>query len=92
VSDWLDIVTIGSDKDTQYILQLNKSDGTDILTLQRTSLQETQLKMLKISIFFVVVVVAVLFVAGKHKHKVYCNAQFPQTYLAFLEIRVTAFH
>jgi len=37
--------------------------------------------MLKISIFFVLVVVAALFVAGKHKFKIYCNTQFPQTYV-----------
>jgi len=45
---------------------LNKSDGTGILTFQRTSQQKKQFKMLKVSIFFVLVVVAALFVAGKH--------------------------
>jgi len=47
--------------------------------------------MLKISIFFVFVVVAVLFVAGKHNFKIYCNAQFPQTYLECLEMKITGF-
>jgi len=47
--------------------------------------------MLKISIFFVLVVVAVLFVAGKHKFKIYCNTQFPQTYLEYLEMKITGF-
>jgi hypothetical protein len=80
---------MGSDKRIKYILQLDKFDRPYILTLLRTSLQETQFKMLKISIFFVLVVVAVLFVAGKHKFKIYCNTQFPQTYLECLEIKVT---
>jgi len=47
--------------------------------------------MLKISIIFVLVVVAVLFAAGKHKFQIYCNTQVPQTYLECLEIKITGF-
>ena len=47
--------------------------------------------MLKIYVFFVLAVVAVLFVTGKHKFKICCNTQFPQTYLEFLEIKATEF-
>jgi len=50
-----------------------------------------QLKILKISIFFVLVVVAALFIAGKHKFKICCNKQFPQTYLECLEMKITGF-
>jgi hypothetical protein len=45
--------------------------------------------MLKISIFFVLVAVTVLFVTGKHKLKTYCNIQFPQNCLEFLAMRLT---
>jgi hypothetical protein len=37
------------------------------------------------------VVVAVLFVAGKHKFKVYCNKQFTETYVECLEMKITGF-
>jgi hypothetical protein len=57
---------MGSDKATKYILQLDMFDRLYFLTLYRTSLQDIQFKIMKISIFFVLVVVAVLFVAGKH--------------------------
>ena len=83
---------MGSDKATRYILQLVKLlDRLYLPTLQRTSLQDIQLKMLKISIFFVLVVVAVFFVAGKHKFKICCNKQFPQMYLECLEMKITGF-
>jgi hypothetical protein len=47
--------------------------------------------MQKISILFVSVVVAVLFVAGKHNFKIYCNTQFPQNYPEYIEMKVTEF-
>jgi hypothetical protein len=47
--------------------------------------------MLKIYIFFVLAVVAFLFVTGKHKFKIYCNTQFPQNCLEFLAMRLTGF-
>jgi hypothetical protein len=47
--------------------------------------------MLKISIFFGLVVVTVFFVAGKHKFKIYCNTHFRQTYVECLEMKVTGF-
>ena len=72
---------MGSDKAAKYIPQLVKIDRLYRLTFQRIPLQEIQFKMLKVSIFFVLVVVAALFVAGEHKFKIYCNTQSPQTYL-----------
>jgi hypothetical protein len=68
VVEWLELVTMSSDKATKYILQLVKFDRLYILTFQRTSLQEIQFKMVKISIFFVLVAVAVLFVAGNSRY------------------------
>ena len=47
--------------------------------------------MLKISIFSLLVVFAGLFVAGKHQFKIYCNTQFPQTYLERLAMKITEF-
>ena len=82
---------MGSDNATKYILEPVKLDRHFSLTFQRTSLQEKQFKMLKLSIFFVLVVVAVLFVAGKRKFKIYCNTQFPQTYLEHLEMEIAGF-
>ena len=69
VADWLELVAMGSDKATKYIVQLYKFNRLCIPTFQRTSLPKKQFKMLKISIYFVLVVVAVLFVTGKHKFK-----------------------
>ena len=80
---------MGSDKAEKYIPQLDKLDRLYRLTFQRIPLQEIQFKMLKVSIFFVLVVVAVFFVAGKHKYKIYCKTQFPQTYLDCLETKIT---
>ena len=82
---------MGSDKTAKYIQQLVKLDRLYLLIFQRISLQKIQFKMLKVSIFFVLVVVAVFFVAGKHKYKIYCNPQFPQTYLDCLETKITGF-
>jgi len=81
-----------SDKAAKYIPQLDKLDRLYRLTFQRIPLQEKQFKMLKVSIFFVLVVVAVFFVAGKHKFKIYCNPQSPQTYLDCLETKITEFY
>jgi hypothetical protein len=80
---------MGSDKGTQYILQLFMFDHPYILTSQPGSLHEIQFKMLKISILFVLLVVAVLFVAGKYKFKIYSNTQFPQTYPEYLKMKLT---
>ena len=82
---------MGSDKAEKYIPQLDKLDRLYRLTFQRTPLQEIQFKMLKVSIFFVLVAVAVFFFAGKHKFKRYCNIQFRQTYLDCLETKITGF-
>jgi len=45
--------------------------------------------MLKIYVFFVLAVVAVLFVTGKRKFKICRHMQFLQNYLEFLEIKAT---
>jgi len=62
---------VDSDKATRYILQMVKLlDRLYLLTFQRKSLQWVELKMLKISIFFVSVIVVGFFVADKHKFKI----------------------
>ena len=82
---------MGSDRATKYILQLVKFNRIYFPTFRRISLQEIQFEMLKITIFVVLVVVAVLFVAGKHQFKIHCNTQFPQTYLECLEMKIDGF-